>query len=176
MTVFVAGVHGVGKSFLCQQYAEHFSVLHESASSLIRKERAQMSWSLDKKTSDINSNQVALKSAVQKVIMAGKKLLLDGHFVLIDSGSKFVSLDLTVFKDIGLSGVVLLEAEGSVILSRLATRDSSVVPVDVDLFLKHEREQAQYVCDELNIPIFILSEPSFPRFSEAVGSLFEFES
>lgn len=48
MTVFVAGVHGVGKSYLCQNYALKYGVVHESASALIRRERSLAEWGLIK--------------------------------------------------------------------------------------------------------------------------------
>jgi adenylate kinase len=148
MTVFVAGIHGVGKSFFCQQYASVFSVMHESASGLISKERAQAGWSADKKVSHIDDNQIALRAAVQRIIKAGQTLLLDGHFVLINGKSEFIELESSVFRDIGITGVVLLEADADVVASRLASRDSSRSAVDIGLFLDRERAQAQHVCQE----------------------------
>lgn len=108
MTVFVAGIHGVGKSFLCKQYVNDSSVVYESASGLIRKERARVNWSIDKKVAHIDDNQIALRAAVNRIITAGQSLLLDGHFVLINERSEFVALDSSVFQDIGITGVVLL--------------------------------------------------------------------
>jgi adenylate kinase len=173
MTVLVAGVHGVGKSFLCQQYANDFSVTYESASGLIRKERAQVDWSTDKKAGNIDGNQIALRAAVQKIITSGQSLLLDGHFVLISDKSEFVALELSVFQDIGITGVVILEADAGVIASRLAARDSSRSAVDIDLFLDRERAQAQYVCQELSVPLHILNQPNFLEFSKIVSQFFK---
>lgn len=173
MTVFVAGVHEVGKSFLCQQYANDFSVTYESASGLIRKERAQVDWSTDKKVGNINGNQIALRAAVQRIINAGQSLLLDGHFVLINDKSEFVALESSVFQDIGITGVVILEADAEVIASRLAARDSSRSAVDIGLFLDRERAQAQYVCQELSVPIHILNQPDLSEFSEVVSNFFK---
>jgi adenylate kinase len=172
MTVFVAGVHGVGKSFLCQQYANDFSVTYESASGLIRKERAQTDWSTDKRVGDIDSNQIALRVAVQKIITAEQLLLLDGHFVLINDKSEFVALEPSVFQDIGITGVVILEADTEVIASRLAARDSSRSAVDIGLFLDRERAQAKRVCQELSVPLHILNQPDFSKFSKIVSDLF----
>ena len=172
MTVFVAGVHGVGKSFLCQQYANDFAVTYESASELIRKERAQADWSTDKKAGNIDGNQIALRTAVQRIITAGQSLLLDGHFVLINDKSEFVALESSVFQNIGITGVVILEADTEVIASRLAARDSSRSAVDIGLFLDRERAQAQYVCQELGVPFHILKQPDLSEFSKVVSQIF----
>lgn len=172
MTVFVAGVHAVGKSFLCQQYANDFSVTYESASGLIRKERTQADWSTDKKVGNIDGNQIALRTAVQRIIAAGQSLLLDGHFVLINDKSEFVELESSVFQNIGITGVVILEADAEVIASRLAARDATRSAVDIGLFLDRERAQAQYVCQELGVPLHILKQPDLSEFSKVVNQLF----
>lgn len=172
MTVFVAGVHGVGKSYLCQHYASAFPVVHESASRLIRKEHAQANWSADKKVVDIDDNQVALCNAVQRITSEGASLLLDGHFVLINQISEFVPLGAVVFADLDLSGVVLLEAGPALIASRLSGRDSSKSAVDINLFLQAERAHAKAVCDALGIPLHILHEPDSEVFAQVVSVLF----
>lgn len=172
MTVFVAGVHGVGKSYFCREYANHFSVVHESASSLIRKERAHADWSADKKVSDIDENQVALQRAVQRITKTGESLLLDGHFVLINEQSEFVPIDISVFRCLDLSGVVLLEARSELVASRLKDRDSESSAVDVDLFIKAERVHAKKVCEDLGLTLHILDEPKFADFSKVVESFF----
>ncbi|WP_108098445.1 ATP-binding protein [Pseudomonas sp. GV071] len=174
MTVFVAGIHGVGKSFLCQKYAENFPVTYESASGLIRRERAQAAWSNDKKVSQIDDNQLALKTAVQKIKKEGESLLLDGHFVLINEKSEFVALESSVFRDLGILGVILLEAAPDVIASRLEARDSSKSSVDIVGFLQKEREQARNICESLNVGLFILEQPGFAEFSRTASSIFDF--
>lgn len=171
MTVFVAGVHGVGKSFLCQRYADEFSVAYESASGLIRKERALADWSVDKKVKNVDENQLALKSAVKRIIKGGQPLILDGHFVLINAASDFVKLESSVFQDIEITGVVVLEADVNTIQSRLAARDSAKSAVDIGVFLEHERAQARKVCQELSIPFQVLQQPDFLEFSAVVTSL-----
>lgn len=171
MTVFVAGVHGVGKSYLCRLYAEKFSVIHESASGLIRKERAHADWSADKKAVDIDGNQVALQRAVHRFIAAGESLVLDGHFVLINEEAELVPVDISIFAHLGLSGVVLLEARPELIVSRLKSRDSVASAVEIDLFIQAERAHAKLVCDALGVALKILREPDFPEFSKAVEEL-----
>ncbi|WP_371369730.1 ATP-binding protein [Pseudomonas sp. QL9] len=176
MTVFVAGVHGVGKSYLCKKYASASLVVHESASGLIRKERSKENWSADKKVAEIDDNQAALNAAVRRILSDEKFLLLDGHFVLVNDNSEFVALDYSVFQGLAISGVVLIEANASIVASRMSKRDSLKRSIDIDLFLKAEREQAERVCKELCVPLHVLRQPDLEVFSRVVAGLFEVES
>ncbi|WP_287029593.1 ATP-binding protein [Pseudomonas sp. UBA6310] len=172
MTVFVAGVHGVGKSYLCEKYAQTHDVLHESASGLIRKEKDQLNWSADKKVANVDDNQVALASAVHRISEQGHLLLLDGHFVLIDPYSEFIRLPPSVFKDLVITGVVLIEVSPKIISSRLKSRDSTQSAVDIVKFIEAEREQARLVCKEIGAALHILHAPNEESFTETVSSLF----
>lgn len=173
MTVFVAGVHGVGKSYLCQQYALEHGVLHESASGLIQQELSQAQWSADKKVHNVDANQQALRSAVNRINDQGQSLLLDGHFVLISSGSKLICLDSSVFDGLSLTGVILIEAAPELISSRLVERDSQKSAVDIRTFMDAENAQAQAVCRSLGIPLKILSSPTYEEFSSVVSDFFK---
>lgn len=173
MTVLVAGVHGVGKSYLCQQYEAEFSAIHESASELIRKERALDHWSIDKKTSDIDVNQIALTYAVKRICSTGQSLLLDGHFVLIGEFADLIPISISTFENLSISGVVLIEAAPSAISSRLSARGLFESVVDIDHFAQAERAHARAVCDQLDISLHILYEPSFDEFSRVVSMLFK---
>lgn len=55
-TIFLAGVHGVGKSTIAISIAKTLGFGHFGASQLIREEREKISWTSDKKTSNLYSN------------------------------------------------------------------------------------------------------------------------
>ncbi|GLE72814.1 TPA: AAA family ATPase [Pseudomonas aeruginosa] len=171
MTVFVAGVHGVGKSYLCRKYASEHGVLHESASALINKERSSSSWGNDKRVRNVNENQFALKNAVDRIISDGSTLLLDGHFVLIGPECEFIYLPVFTFSDLHISAVVLVENSPSIVLDRLKARDSIGAVVDVTEFLKAERFQAELVCKNLDVPLFVLDAPDYDEFSCVIRPL-----
>ncbi|RUA80133.1 AAA family ATPase [Pseudomonas aeruginosa] len=171
MTVFVAGVHGVGKSYLCRKYASEHGVLHESASALINKERSSSSWGNDKRVRNVDENQFALKNAVDRIISDGSTLLLDGHFVLIGPECEFIYLPVFTFSDLHISAVVLVENSPSIVLDRLKARDSIGAVVDVTEFLKAERFQAELVCKNLDVPLFVLDAPDYDEFSCVIRPL-----
>lgn len=169
MNVFVAGVHGVGKTYLASRLPATLGLIHTSASKLINEERATSNWGVDKRVSDVHANQSALVAAVKRHNDAGVRLLLDGHFVLLNAQGEFSHLDADVFKSLNLDGVVVLEADPGTISTRIRERDGR----DTDIshlveFIAAERSQAQLVCDELGIVLRVLKMPSPEIFTEAI--------
>ncbi|HEP8866704.1 TPA: AAA family ATPase [Pseudomonas aeruginosa] len=172
MNIFVAGVHGVGKTYLASQLPASLGLMHTSASKLIRDERALTSWGVDKRVSDVDANQVALAAAVSRYNNAGTRLLLDGHFVLLNAQNEFSRLGSEVFKALNLEGVILLETEAHTIAIRIRERDGREVDIDhLDRFIAAERSQAQMVCNELAIPLFILEAPNPDTFATAIAAV-----
>lgn len=170
MNILVAGVHAVGKSFVCQEFSSKNKWVHRSASQLIKEEMGNANWSSDKKVNNADANQQALLRAVRKKNSDGERLLLDGHFVLRGGSDEFILLGAEVFAELNLSGVVLIEAPAEVIVDRLYARDGVVRAVSsIDLFLQAERSQAEKVCEEIKIPLIMLDEPTFEEFSVSVN-------
>ena len=81
MTIFLAGAHGVGKTFLGRPVAKRLGLLHATASELIRQERGRATWNTDRRVTEVDENQEALIAAVQRLSAEGTAVLLDGHFV-----------------------------------------------------------------------------------------------
>ena len=103
MVIFLAGAHGVGKTFLGKPAAESLGFEYATASSLIRDELGgQQNWERDKRTSDVDGNQEALVTAVSKIIEGDDAVLvLDGHFVLRNESGMLISLPCNIFKRLG---------------------------------------------------------------------------
>ncbi|MFX1689843.1 ATP-binding protein [Paraburkholderia sp. A2RI-6] len=170
MNVFVAGIHAVGKSYLCDQAASTGGWKHSSASALIKQELGGANWSAEKRVDDPNRNQRALVAAVKRINDAGTRLLLDGHFVLRGNDGAFIPLQADVFDALNLSAVVLIESPASTIAERLKSRDGVVAnEEDIEAFLKVERSQAQSVCGALGLRLTVLSSPDFAKFSDALA-------
>lgn len=172
MNIFVAGVHGVGKTYVASQLPATVGLMHASASKLIAEERARPNWDADKRVIDVNANQIALAAAVKRHNDAGTRLLLDGHFVLLNARGEFSRLDAGVFRSLNLNGVVLLEADPNIIAIRIRTRDGRETNIDsIVEFITAERAQAQKVCCELGIPLRILGAPNPDTFAEAIRAI-----
>lgn len=171
MNIFVAGVHGVGKTYLAQQLPVDFGLVHTSASKLIKEERLIATWGTDKKVSDVDGNQLALAAAVRRHNQADVRLLLDGHFVLCDAEGQFVRLGVDVFEALNLDAVILLEAEPHTIAERILGRDGRDVSIEeLQLFLDAERAQAKLVCEALGIALTVAAGPTAADFAEMVSA------
>jgi len=169
MNIFVAGVHGVGKTYLASRLPETFGLMHTSASKLIKEERAMPNWGEDKRVGDVAGNQIAVAAAVKRHNAAGRRLLLDGHFVLLNAQGEFSRLSAEVFNSLNLDGVVLLEDDPRTIVVHIHERDGRAVDIgDMVKFIAAERLQAQVVCAELGIPLCILNAPSPSVFAETI--------
>lgn len=158
MNIFLAGIHGVGKTFLAERLPSDLGLTHTSASKLIREELAQPNWGKDKRVSDVDANQIALAQAVRRRNDGGERLLLDGHFVLLDAAGNYVRLDADVFRSLNLQAVVLLEAPHEVVAERIQSRDGRNVAVaDVERFAEAEHSHAKAVCSSLGLDLIILN-------------------
>lgn len=172
MNIFVAGIHGVGKTYLASRLPEGSALLHTSASKLIKEERALPDWNPDKRVSEVDENQVALANAVARHNANGTALLLDGHFVLLNTAGEFVQLGAEVFKTLNLSAVLLIEADPKVVEIRVQNRDDLRRDSEwLATFMRKERAQAEAVCGALDAPLRILVSPSITEFAAAITSL-----
>ncbi len=169
MNILVAGIHGVGKTYLAKRLPAGSGLMHTSASTLIKEERALPDWNADKRVADVDANQVALAQAVARYNAGGTALLLDGHFVLLGQGGQFIPLGAAVFRALNLRAVVLIEAPPDVVARRVTQRDElyrdSTWLTD---FMKRERAQAELVCTELNLPLTVLSSPTDVEFASTL--------
>ena len=76
-TVFVSGIHGVGKNYLCNYIVDVLGIPHYGASSLIKEFNASLVVT-DKSVKDVSVNQDALVYQY-KQLPAAPIILMDGH-------------------------------------------------------------------------------------------------
>lgn len=172
--IFLAGVHGVGKGFLGAPVANSIGITNLTASQLIREEKGRATWGTDKMTSDLDDNQLALIRAVSQRRLAHPSILLDGHFVLRNAQGVLTPLATTVFKELRLTGVILLTEESNIIASRLAIRDKGTPDVQaISELAVAESAHAQVVCNELELPLAVIHAPTLASLTDAVKRLLE---
>jgi len=169
MTVFIAGVHGVGKTYLAKPAAVRLALRYATASQLIREERGHASWDTAKKVDEIADNQAALIKAVARINASGQTLLLDGHLVLRKAIREHERLPDVVFRDLGCSAIILLTCRVSTVLERLSARgDVSWSEVEMRAFANAEHEHAEIVASALHIPLSILNAPTIDEFDSTL--------
>lgn len=169
--IFLAGVHGVGKGYLGAPAAKALGITHCTASQLIREEKGLATWGLDKRTADVEDNQHALIQAVNKLRVVGD-ILLDGHFVLRNASGWLTPLDISVFDQLNLKGVVLLTNEPQVISDRLENRDDKRADVaSVTELAEAELSHARRICIALNLPLLVLHSPTTNEVMKSISKL-----
>lgn len=170
MCVFVGGGHGVGKSWLCAQAEAELNVRHVSASSLIREARSEgANWNVEKRTQNVRDNQKVLVNAVRELaVVTSVPLILDGHFVLVDSKGTFITVPEQTFRDLQVEAIILIEAVKTTVLERYKRRGVISSLNEISEQLNAEHEHAKNVSDRLNIPLNVLFEPTVELFLEIV--------
>lgn len=161
MTVFVAGVHGAGKTFVTKPACQKLGLVHATASQLIKEERGHPTWNTAKVVSEVDQNQTALILAARRVRESGATLVIDGHFVLRRAPGNHQRLSLDVFRALGCSSVLLIRSPVPVLLERLQARqDMSWTEEELTEFSGAEDAHGAEVATALNIPLKILDSPS----------------
>jgi adenylate kinase len=170
MLIFIAGAHGVGKGYLCEKYKAECNVTYKSASEIIR-ESGNITLPANKLATDLDRNQLILISALESLLKNEEKILLDGHFCLIQKNGEVIKLTKTIFKHLNIDGVILLENDSNTIKKRIIERDGNEPPYDIELLSQMEKENALLICKELNIPIKILNSSTLDEFKNAMSEL-----
>jgi len=150
--LFVGGIHGVGKSTICHGAFSPLGYQCETASSLIITHGRSIEK--NKHVSDVPGNQSAL---IEQLILAKKhysRLLLDGHFTLINRQGQIEPIDTCVFEAINPDQLILIKGETEEISRRLNARDST--RWDSSFLTKYqdmETEHARYVSEKIGVPL-----------------------
>lgn len=153
--IFVGGIHGVGKTYLCNQISNEYTLPHFSASKLI-SELKNEEFKNNKLIEGIDKNQDYLVTAVNNLCIENEWFLLDGHFCLLNKEGIITKVPPATFKHIRPKAVILLIDSIEKISERLALRDSKNYSADLlDTFQKTEVDYAREIANENNIPILV---------------------
>ena len=153
-TIFIGGVHGVGKTYFCKNLVCRFDVAHIAASELIGR---YVKHQVDKTVLDVEKNQLVLAEELARYQTSCRTILLDGHFCLLNSTSSIQDVPLETFEAISPYAIILLIDSPEAIAERLSNRDSLMHDVELIAELQaRERERANLVNQSLKIPISII--------------------
>lgn len=161
MIIFVAGVHGAGKTFATKPACRKLGLVHATASQLIKEERGQATWDGAKMVSEVGHNQAALISAARRIRKSGATLVIDGHFVLRRAPGIHERLSIDVFRALECSSVLLIRSPVPVLLDRLhARQDMSWTEAELADFSKAEDVHSAEVTKVLGLRLKTLDSPT----------------
>lgn len=153
--IFIAGIHGVGKSFFCNKAESELSILTYSASGLIA-ERKRSKFGSDKLIPDIDDNQQYLLLAIDELNSMGKQYILDGHFCLLNAEGEVTRIPYETFISLRPEAIVLLTANPSAIIERRNQRDGMNHSIgEIIKFQDEEIEYATQIADVLKVPFMV---------------------
>lgn len=153
--IFVAGIHGVGKTTLCKQLSIKYGIEHLSASKIIAEAKKRPFTSLF--IEEIGENQVILVNAVNNFLDKSKKYILDGHFCLLNECRAVEKVPQRTFELLGIEKIIVLIEDVNIIHQRLGNRLG--INYDIELLnhlQKMEMEYSQQVSSILNVPYMAL--------------------
>lgn len=169
MTLFVAGIHAVGKTFGLKPVCESLGLRHATASQLIKEQQGVENWTMSREVGAIDANQRALIASVQRLQQDGQTAVLDGHFVLRRAVGVHEKIGVETFSQLMIRGVILLEEATTTIAERLLRRgDDTWDQAEIKVFAQLESEHAEFVCSQLDIPLIRLCAPGEPELRETV--------
>ena len=153
--LFLAGIHGVGKSTLAEFLSDETGMQHYSSSELIKAQK-QAPVDIKRSVIDPEDNQSYLLKALDRVISEHQLLILDGHFTLWD-GKKIYRVSRSLFEALPIAGVILLVGDPQDTSFRLQRRDSQRWSINDIISLQDEEiSQAKATCHSLNLPFLIV--------------------
>lgn len=156
--IFIAGVHGVGKTTLCKDVAAKFNIEHFSASNLISRSKEEK-YLRSKRVENIVGNQDDLVVAINKHFNSTKWYLLDGHFCLLNKDNEITQIPYSTYEGISPSAILVLVDKPENIYARLSSRDS--IRHDLALLRSFQEQEILYaedIKDRLSIP-YLISNP-----------------
>ncbi|MBY6825656.1 ATP-binding protein, partial [Clostridium botulinum] len=144
--IFVGGIHGVGKTTLCNHMSKKIKLENYSSSDLIKNLNSKRIRT-DKKVDDIDKNQNVLIRAVREYLLDSKKdYILDGHFCLINNENDIEEIPIETFRKLNLKVIIVITDNPKNIMKKLQFRDDKKYSLDfIDFFQKKEVEYAKFV-------------------------------
>lgn len=153
--IFVAGIYGVGKSTLCEKLGHSVGLPYFSAGDLISAINGE-TYGSNKAVKDKDENQDILILAVNNQLQNNRTFILAGHFCIFDKFFNVEKLPESVFSQMPILKVILLEADVTRVNENLRHRDSCCYPYDALTALKQEEKiQCEKITKQLGIPLYI---------------------
>ncbi|MCB9257074.1 MAG: AAA family ATPase [Chitinophagales bacterium] len=153
--IFIGGIHGVGKSTICQNICRVLNIEYLSASELLKWKDINDDIN-NKKVKDIHFTQNRLIAGLTKATQNGHYYLLDGHFCLLNEKDEVEKVSIDVFKQINPIAFGLILGNITEIKTRLDLRDNKNYDFGLlERLQNNELDYAKEVSLALKVPLYI---------------------
>lgn len=154
-TILLAGIYGVGKSTLAQKLSLATQIPFYSAGDLISSQNGEQ-YGANKYVANKEMNQDILVGCVSDLLKIQSRIILAGHFCIINDSYQIDPLPNSVFDQLQIERIILLESAPLVIQSHLSSRDNKVYSNHlIGSMLEAEHSSAQEVAQRLSIPFLV---------------------
>ena len=152
--IFMGGIHGVGKSTICQHICRELDMEYLSASELLN-------WgdinddAKNKKVKDIPYTQNRLIVGLSNTIQKGHFYLLDGHYCLLNEKAEVEKISLEIFMQINPKALGIILGDIREIKTRLNMRDDK--NYDFGLLERLQNSELDYAKElsvALKVPLY----------------------
>lgn len=152
--ILITGIHGVGKSFFCNNIKNNIKINIYSASDLILKKK-NTKFKSDKLIKDISNNQNFLYSAVEKI--PDNFFILDGHLTLLNKNKEVEKIKFETYERLPISLILLIKNDPKIIKKHLKKRDNLEWDIKfLENFQNAEISYAKEISEKLKIKLIIL--------------------
>lgn len=153
--VFIGGIHGVGKSTICQHISRELNMEYLSASELLRWEDINDDTK-NKKVKNIPFTQNRLITGLSNTVQEGKYYLLDGHYCLLNEKEEIEKISVDVFKQINPKVLGVIIGDIIEIKTRLDLRDNKNYGFELlEQLQDSELDYAKELSIALKVPLYI---------------------
>ena len=150
---FLAGIYGVGKSTIGDELSRRLHMPFFSAGDLISEVNGEI-YGANKVVANKDENQNILAERVNRLLEKYPKVLLAGHFCIVNSKGEVDPLPGSVFGELGIEKIILLEAGTAQIADHLSRRDGKQYPVKlIEQMAATEREMAYSIAARLSCTV-----------------------
>ncbi len=154
-TIFIAGAYGTGKSTICDRLSMKMQVPFFSAGDLISDINGEQ-YGTNKAVINKNRNQILLAEKVKELNQDYNRIILAGHFCIFNKSNEVETLPDSVFYNLNIEHIILLEAGNDIIVEHLKRRDDKIYPLQsIQQLIMAERKQSLKIAKELKIPLSI---------------------
>lgn len=168
--LFVGGIHGTGKSSVCEILAEKLGFIHLSVSKIIRW-KGEREYSVGKKARSPMFYQNYFVNYLKDTIDSQKKYVIDGHYCLIETNKNIYSVPYKIFEIVNPILFIVLWDFPDAIVKLLEERDRKIYSLSfVENFQRMELSHAQKIADSLHKDLLFTHKSQLPELIDKIRS------